>query len=440
MTTETPEAPLPSKIKFNKKLIFDIVFPAGTEKREVLIWDEAERGLGLRITAHGGKSYVFQGRVQGQSRRVTIGQCDAISLTQARAAAAGLRNQFHEGIDPKLEKQREAVRSVTLRDIRTRYCAEKKTRNGALKDSTKQSIIMLTERYFADWLDKPVIDITRGDVVERFRSVSEKAPIMANLSFRYLRALLNFAQEVCRTPDDKPMLTENPVSVLKGASLWNPEKARKTRIPTDRVGAVWHYMTTERESGGLTTISETANDLVRFLLLTGCRFSEAAKLEWADVDLVKKTWFIRDPKNHNQITLPLSQPAVELLKERKRVNCYIFPSRDGKDHIVDIGTTCDKLTEHAGLRVTAHDLRRTFIAVCHELNIELWRAELLTNHVPTGVTLNSYTDTQNLTYLRPEIEKVGAWIIAEAAKAKRQAEIDAAIASGDNVVRLGAVA
>ena len=432
---------LPSKIKFGKKLIDTIEFPADSEKREVLIWDEAERGLGLRITAHGGKSYVFQGRVQGQSRRVTIGQCDAISLTQARAAAAGLRNQFHEGIDPKLEKQREAVRAVTLKDIRTRYCAEKKTRNGALKDSTKQSILMLSDRYFSDWLDKPVIDITRGDVVERFRSVSEKAPVMANLSFRYLRALLNFAQEVCRTPDDKPMLTENPVSVLKGASLWNPEKARKTRIPTNRVGAVWHHLAAARESGGLTAISETANDLVRFLLLTGCRFSEAAMLTWSDVDLVGKFWRINDSKNHSFLTLPLSSPALALLENRKRVNNeYVFPARSGKGCIKDVGTTTDKLAEPAGIRITPHDLRRTFTAICHECGIELWRTELLTGHVPTAITLTAYSETSDLRYLTPEAEKVGAWIIAEAGKAERQAEIDAAVASGDNVIRLGVAA
>ena len=430
---------LPSKVKFSKKFIDTVSFPAGAAVRELLVWDESERGFGLRITSTGAKAYIFQGRVAGKPRRVTIGKADAISLAEARAEAAKLRSEFHAGADPVVEKKRAKVQGVTLSEIRTRYLAEKKTRAGKeLKASTKQSIILLTDRYFADWLAAPIARINRNAVQDRFREISTKAPVMANLAFRYLRALWNFAQQVCRTDDDKPILIENPVAVLKGASLWNEEKPRTGRIPNSHIGVVWHTMTTARESGGLTTISETANDLVRFLIATGCRFNEAATLKWCNVDLAGKHWKLHNTKNRSDLTLPLNSAALSILEGRKHIGGdFVFPARSGKGHIRDVGSTTDKIEAVAGVRVTPHDLRRTFVAICHACKIELWKIEALTGHVLTATTLAHYSETENLVEnTADDAEKVGQWIIAEAAKAKRQAEIDAAIANGQNVVRL----
>lgn len=409
MTTE-------SKIKFSRKFIDDAspVLMAGA--KQVFFWDTEERGLGLRVTSTGGKAYIFQGRVKrtGATRRVTIGQCDAVSLTEARSKAAGFRAEFSQGIDPTIEKKKTAVKGATLNDVMLRYIAEKKTKNGYLKDSTKNSIQMLIKRYVPHWLDLPIIKITRSDVVTEFQKISKRGEAQANLTFRYVRALFNFAQEIYRTPDDKPIIIENPTSVLKGASLWNPNKAKNSMIPVDKVGTVWKSLTTARNSGELTTVSETANDLVRFLILTGCRFSEAAKLEWADVDLVARTWRIKDPKNHNELLLPLSSLAADLLANRSSNSGFVFPARSGDAHIKDVGTTTDKLSEVAGIHLTPHDMRRTFTAIAQATGIELWRIDLLTNHKPTGVTLTNYTERSDLRYLSAEVERIGEWVKSQA--------------------------
>lgn len=69
------------------------------------------------------------------------------------------------------------------------------------------------------------------------------------------------------------------------------------------------------------------------------------------------------------------------------------------------------ISEVAGLHLTPHDLRRTFIQIGIKLGIELWKLKLLTNHISKGdVTLDHYTETSDLRYLAPEIEQIGAWI------------------------------
>ncbi len=61
------------------------------------------------------------------------------------------------------------------------------------------------------------------------------------------------------------------------------------------------------------------------------------------------------------------------------------------------------------------------------LDIDLYKLELLTNHVPQSVTLKHYARTQKLQYLLPETQQISDWIEQQAAKA-----------SGANVVALRA--
>ena len=42
--------------------------------------------------------------------------------------------------------------------------------------------------------------------------------------------------------------------------------------------------------------------------------------------------------------------------------------------------------------------------------IDLNKVELLTNHVPKGVTAIHYLETTHLQYLRPEVQQVADWI------------------------------
>ena len=70
-----------------------------------------------------------------------------------------------------------------------------------------------------------------------------------------------------------------------------------------------------------------------------------------------------------------------------------------------------KVSELAGSHITAHDLRRTFRAIAAECKIELWRTKLLMNHKLSGdITINAYTETQDLRYLSAEINVIGEWI------------------------------
>lgn len=107
---------------------------------------------------------------------------------------------------------------------------------------------------------------------------------------------------------------------------------------------------------------------------------------------------------------------MELLKSRPRVkgSKFVFTSWGKCGHIRDPRDTMGKVSEAAGGKIAPHDLRRTFSAIGFQnCGVDLFKLELLTNHVPKGVTAKHYLQTQRLQYLLPEVQRIGDWIEAQ---------------------------
>ncbi|WP_454756886.1 tyrosine-type recombinase/integrase [Cupriavidus campinensis] len=398
-----------------------------------LYWDEQDRGFGIRITAAGKRTYIVQGRVNGKSARITIGSHDPWTCDNARKEARDLLMSMDKGIDPRDTRKEEAAAKVTLRDVANGYL-----RDRPLKDSSKGEIERHVTTTFEAWLKKPVASITREAVTKRFNEIKTKglrgdgpAPAQANQAFSILRALINYAIREYRKPDGSPVLTDNPVDVLY--KKWVPLKPRTRRIPDGKVGSVWSFLQQSRDVAyNRDTLASI--DLVMFLMLTGARIGEASALTWDRVNLDEGWWHIPDPKNSNPVWLPLSKEARELLttRERAKGSPYVFTSWGKSGHLKDPRDTMKKVSEVAGTHLSPHDLRRSYttigVAVC---GIDLHKVELLTNHVPRGVTARHYLETSHLQYLLPEVQRIADWIV-------EQGRIADSVATGANVVALRA--
>lgn len=370
-------------------------------------WDDELKGFGVKVLPSGKRMYVVQGRVNGQSRRVTLGAHGVLTCDEARKKAKLELVKLIEGKDPQEEKKRAKANSVTLREVVTDYCENRRTRNGGpLTKSTVKVINRHLETNLIDWADKPIFNITSSMCRTHFEKMSKTGPTQANQCYRILHSLINYAID-----EENPQ--PNPVDILSRKKLWNPNRRKTGYIPMNKVGFVWNKLN-ELRHATILPIEQTQVDAVKFIMLTGCRWSEAAELTW---DYVKTdSWHDPDPKNHNAITFPLSAPARVLMESRVRIqdNNYVFPGRHKKEHptfITSVRQIMTAISEVAGLRLSPHDLRRTFIQIGIKLKIELWKLKLLTNHIAKGdVTLDHYTETSDLRYLAPEIEQIGAWI------------------------------
>lgn len=137
--------------------------------------------------------------------------------------------------------------------------------------------------------------------------------------------------------------------------------------------------------------NRTVSLIVQFLLLTGCRKSEALYLRWEYVDL--KNRIARLPANVAKgkkiRTLVLSEQAVEVLKQldtrEKYSHCFIN-KQTGKPY-----TTIDKsfrrLIQLAGIEnFRIHDCRHTFISYVLQSGGSLFEAQRLASHSSSKVT------------------------------------------------------
>lgn len=389
-----------------------------------LHWDEQDRGFGMRVTKDGKRTYIAQGRVNGKEARISIGPHGVFTADQAREVAREHLRSMRQGIDPRAVAKERAAETVSLRDVADAY-----KRDRQLKDSSKAEIERHVTTTFEAWLKKPVASISREAVTKRFNEIKNHglrgdgpAPAQANQGFSILRALMNYAIREYRKPDGSAIITDNPVEVLH--KKWATIKAKTTRIPDKKVGAVWLALQQWREQAyNRDTLASI--DLVMFLMLTGARIGEASALTWDRVNLDEAWWHIPDPKNSNPVWLPLSSQAVELLKTRQRVkgSPFVFASWGKCGHIRDPRDTMKNLSEVAGLHLSPHDLRRTFTTIgIANCGIDLFKVELLTNHVPKSVTERHYLETQKLQYLLPQVQQIADWIEAQAVIAKSQAE------------------
>ena len=410
--------------------------------KDELYWDTELKGFGLRVATGGKLSFIVQGRVNGSGKeaRLTIGSYGVFTPDQARDVAREHLRSMRLGIDPRDVKRQDEASKVTLRQVADAYFA----RPGMLKESTKAEMERHISKVFESWCAKPITSITPADCRKRYEELATKglrgkgpAPTQAAIAMVTLRTLINFAINEYKQLDGRAIIDHNPVAILKKDLRPSPPRTR--HIDRRSIGKFWNLLT-EARVAPKNRDALAGIDLVLFLMLTGARRNEGAALTWDrvnidDADPTNCWWHIPDPKNRNPVWLPLSSQAVAVIKSRKPVkdNRHVFASRGKTGHIKDTRAPLEQLSKKIGMeRLSAHDLRRTFVITgVKACRLDLAKLELLTNHVPQGITARHYLSTSDLRDFHREAQAIGDYIESEARIAEAQE-------SGANVVPLRA--
>lgn len=109
------------KGKITKRLVDSI---EADPARDILVWDTDLAGFGLRVSRGGVRSYVFQYKIRGKARRMTLGEHGRdLTLEAARKLAVARRLAVQTGGDPAAEAAAAAT-VPTVRDLAARYLAE----------------------------------------------------------------------------------------------------------------------------------------------------------------------------------------------------------------------------------------------------------------------------------------------------------------------------
>ena len=365
-------------------------------------WDEKLAGFGVRVTPTGAKSFIFQKRINGKEKRITIGRYGELTAEQARKEAVKLAGQIATGGDPVADKAQKKLESKTLAEAFEHYIARR-----TLKPQTVFDIRRCMNEVYPDWLKKPMPKISADMVVKRHQQYgAERSEARANLAMRYLRAVFNFAMAEYEGADGAPIIKANPAKKLSATKSWHRVERRQTVIKPHELGA-W-------VNAVLALPNVDMRDYFMAVLLTGMRREEALKLAWADVDMTAKTFTLRDPKNHQDHSLPMSDYLLGLLARRKTVAAseLVFADSAGR-RISNFRYAQASIEKASGVSFCIHDLRRTFATVAESLDIPGYALKRLLNHA-NGADVTAGYIVATPERLREPMQKITDFVLKSA--------------------------
>jgi len=392
------------KIKISKTTVDKILLSEG---ERVDYFDTDLTGFGVRASKTA-KTYFVMARVNGKLIRHNIGRHGIIDPDRARKKAKSVLGEMTDGVDPNQAKAKSRERGQTLQDIFDQYLAARPQ----MKHHTKQVDKSLLNCHMADWLNKPIQEISKEMVAKRHLKIAEETKhITANNAMRLFRRLYNFAVGISA----EDALPKNPVTRLSDTRQWFKESRRQTIIKDHELHA-WYSALQKIDN-------PVARDYLELLLFTGLRKNEGLALRWADVDMNGRTFTVRETKNGKPHTLPMSTVLYDLFKRREelRENEFVFPGREKKPknenelpiscHLIEPKRHVKSLeimsqwflngveteeefktlkTENPkkivpGISFCLHDLRRTFSTIA-EQHVSYSELKKLINHTDKDVT------------------------------------------------------
>jgi integrase len=329
--------------KLTNKVIANLPVPTTGNK---VTYDTEVTGLGIRITTAGNRTFIFRyvRKADRTEWRYTIGRFPEWEIGPVREEAKRLRRIVDGGGDPfgELKENRAAP---TVKDLFDRFEQEHLPRKR-----------LRTQRSYGNTIRRDVLPtlgsvkvaaVTYADIDKLHRTISKRAPVQANRALMYSSKMFALAIKW-------GMRSDNP---CKGVER-NTEEKRRRYLVGDELQRLLAAL--ERHS------KHQAVNAIRLLLLTGARKGEVLSAKWDQIDLSTGIWCkpASATKQKMMHVVPLSAPALELLRSLARHGDYLFPSSANGGHLQDIDHIWNSICRDAGITgLHLHDLRHHFASV-----------------------------------------------------------------------------
>jgi integrase len=359
-------------VKLTQRKIDALECPPG--KKDALVFDDEQAGLGVRVTANGGKRFLAQYSYAGAKRRIPLGSCSAISLAAARDAVRAILGDVAKGRDPAADRKEAA------QETRRKATHDSLTLEALLGQWESLRLVDKRERYaaeavralryaFAKRLTAPAGDLDRATVVRVLDGLTKDGKAaMASRTAAYGRACYQWANK-------RGSLAANPFQNLPLAPV-----AKRERVLTkDEMREVWEA----------TCSAGSFNAIVRMLMLTGQRREEVTAMTWDEIAPDLSTWTIPANRAKNGIAhiVPLSEQAQAILRAATRSEReaaeepeLVFPGQRGA--FSGFSKSKEALDGDSGVKDwRLHDLRRTMATGLQKLGVRLEVTEAVLNHV-----------------------------------------------------------
>ena len=329
--------------------------------REYTVRDTLVPSLGVRVHPSGGRSYIHF----GEGRKVSLGSATLTAVGQARHDSLAL---LTGGIPERAVQP--LFRDFVAGPWRESWVHRCKPSTTRWRDR------ILETRLLPDFGHLRLDHITSGAVTKWFDDYSKTAPSNANLCLQVLRHIFNHAV-ACEHVASSPARGIRPNPRRKATRFLSREELERLHGVLDRYA----------DARGTRSSLRLQIDIIRLLILTGCRKNEIIRLRRDEV--VGNQIRLHDSKTGPRIVF-LSAEARSILEQRlKGSQEYLFPSsRDGSRPIHDNLSLWYRVRKEAGLDdVRLHDLRHTYASQAVMQGTPLPVVARLLGHRQTTMTL-----------------------------------------------------
>jgi len=248
------------------KLTKNAIDALSATKSDVVYWDFASPGFGVKVTPRGRKVFIVLYRTGGAGsklRKYTIGPYGRVTLHQARVAAQKVFAAKLEGRDPAAEKHEAKRRAVAdlVEDLLESFISQRLSQNRSAAETSR----ILRREVGKPWAGRSIHTIGKRDVVEVISAIVQRgAPGAANKTLKSLKTFLRWCVS-------QAILDQSPA---EGVPLPTKEVARD-RVLSD--AELTRVVLAARNMG------DPYGAIVELLALTGQRREEVA-------DSIGRSW------------------------------------------------------------------------------------------------------------------------------------------------------
>jgi integrase len=339
------------------------------DKPDHIAFDDQLAGFGLRYR-NGKRVWIYQYAIGSGAERVngrlTLGEYPALPPAKARSIAEDLYAKVRLGQHPAADKKtNRSEAKFSLGHLVARYLQH---RHNELRPNSYTEAERYLDRYAKPLHGLPVKAVDRRRIADLLDTVaSERGSVTSNRCHAALSALFSWGIK-------RGLCEINPVV---GTEV-RKEQSRDRVLSDKELATIWGRV-----------VGDDYADIIRLLMLTGCRAREISELRWSEIDFDRGAISLppERTKNGRPHEIPMSHTVRDILVARKSSNGrdFVFGRNKGFSGWGKCKERLDaaiekKLGKPMSGWVT-HDLRRTFATRMADLGAQPHIIEACLNHI-----------------------------------------------------------
>jgi len=331
--------------------------------------DRGTRGLQLRSSPSGVKTFSFVFRLGSKMGRATLGKYPDVDLKFARTKADEFRKLVSQGVDPRSEKRtkrrlQEMTVELMVHEFIQTYA---KPKNSSWKQAESNLRLYLSNFYGT----QPISEVTRADIHQILDDlIARDKQTAANRALAHIRKFFGWLVE-------RGYLNHSPADHIKPR---HKESERHRVLSDAEIKAIWD---------AAKSMSGPYSAWLKLLLLCGQRRVETASMRRSQI--IDGSWHLSatDTKNKQPHIIPLPNQAQRLVDQliEKEGNFLIKSGRNGDRPVNGFSKAKLQMDRLSGVQNWKfHDLRRTVATNLTKLGIDRLILQKIINHSERGVT------------------------------------------------------